>query len=84
MGRCRTIRNQGGSRFKRERRHKLAEAQNWRCAYCGCVMDFGTVTIEHVVPLGRGGTHDEMNMVAACWTCNDVRNPSRLLRGANL
>jgi 5-methylcytosine-specific restriction endonuclease McrA len=75
-GRWRRIRNRGGSAARRAMAHRLAEAQNWRCAYCHCALDFATVTIEHVQPLGDGGAHDWGNMVAACEPCNAARNGS--------
>lgn len=45
-----------------------------RCAYCGRKAD----TIDHVVPRSRGGSHDWVNCVAACRTCNS-RKADRLL-----
>jgi len=37
------------------------------CAYCG---KFGRLTVEHVLPLNRGGRHAPENLVPACPTCN--------------
>jgi len=38
-----------------------------RCYYCGCD---GKMTIEHRIPLSRGGTHYPANIVPACKSCN--------------
>jgi 5-methylcytosine-specific restriction endonuclease McrA len=38
------------------------------CAYCG--QPGQTFEMEHVVPLGRGGTHTPDNVVPACFACN--------------
>ncbi len=38
-----------------------------RCYYCGCD---GKMTIEHRIPLSRGGTHYPANIVPACLSCN--------------
>jgi 5-methylcytosine-specific restriction endonuclease McrA len=38
-----------------------------RCYYCGCD---GKMTIEHRIPLSRGGTHYPANIVPACPSCN--------------
>ena len=38
-----------------------------RCYYCGCD---GKMTIEHRIPLSRGGTHWPANIVPACQSCN--------------
>lgn len=39
-----------------------------RCAYCGCVPD--RITMDHVIPLSRGGNHTASNVVPACGPCN--------------
>ena len=36
------------------------------CAYCGEPAD----TVDHVIPLSRGGQHDPANLVPACRACN--------------
>lgn len=43
-----------------------------RCAYCGA--DFET--IDHVVPLSRGGPNDRTNVVPACLSCNCSKQDS--------
>lgn len=49
------------------------------CYYCGTGLDRApsgrfrspcAVTIDHKVPISRGGTHERTNLVAACLTCN--------------
>jgi 5-methylcytosine-specific restriction endonuclease McrA len=40
---------------------------NNSCAYCGKT---GPLTMDHVVPIIRGGTHGEGNIVPACRSCN--------------
>lgn len=34
----------------------------------------GLASIDHVVPLGKGGTNERSNLVAACTTCNHKRS----------
>lgn len=62
----------------------LAEAQNYRCAYCGIrfgaeIPDFGwthhltRATVDHVRPRRDGGTDHWTNLVAACFRCNNLR-----------
>lgn len=46
------------------------------CAYCGA--DDGPLTVDHVVPLARGGRHSIGNVVAACLPCNQSKS-DRLL-----
>lgn len=59
-------------------RTRLAEAQNWRCCWCGvhCVPEPGrgnSVTLEHVTPRSKGGTDEKENLAMACRNCNSRR-----------
>ena len=70
---------------RRVARAILAEAQNHRCCYCGVAMtdpdrdstDPRRCTIEHLVPVSRGGNNRWENLVAACSGCNCTR-PSEM------
>jgi 5-methylcytosine-specific restriction endonuclease McrA len=42
------------------------------CAYCGAALTQESATLDHIVPLSRGGPDTPDNMVLACWTCNHV------------
>lgn len=64
-------------------RAKLREAHGDFCLYCNILMDFEELgrkqsptraTIEHMVPLARGGTHTWENMALACRVCNCTKN----------
>lgn len=67
---------------------KLRAIHGDLCCYCQATMDFGPTkghgfvpdraTIEHIVPLSRGGTHTWDNVCLACWQCN-VRKNRRLV-----
>lgn len=46
---------------------EAARLRNSDCYYCGAL---GPGTIDHVVPLSRGGTHGVGNLVPCCRTCN--------------
>ena len=41
-----------------------------RCVYCGRGLGLEHATLDHVIPLSRGGSHDPGNLVAACQPCN--------------
>lgn len=44
------------------------------CAHCGCPVAIGdNFTVEHVVPISKGGTNDLVNIVALCQTCNTTK-----------
>lgn len=44
------------------------------CRWCCIALTDGNRTIDHVVPLSRGGSHIPDNLVAACERCNKSRN----------
>lgn len=50
---------------------------NGRCAYCGKVTD--KATVEHMIPLCRGGEAALSNVVPACWDCNRAKNTMTIL-----
>lgn len=45
------------------------------CTYCGSAEN---ITIDHIIPLSRGGKHVAENLAAACYACNSSKG-NRLL-----
>lgn len=69
---------------RRAQRTLLAEAQNWRCAYCHCCLEPNTATTEHIIPAGLGGLNHFFNCVAVCLPCNqEAERASRWIGTAN-
>jgi len=61
-------------------KRKLCEQQKWKCSLCGKKLDpklRGThnmgISIDHVIPVSMGGTHDLANLAAAHRTCNSKK-----------
>lgn len=48
------------------------------CYLCGRVLNRSEITLDHVVPLARGGTHTDDNLRVCCTACNS-RKGTRLL-----
>jgi 5-methylcytosine-specific restriction endonuclease McrA len=46
----------------------------YRCAYCGTKLTKRNRSLDHVVPLLRGGTNDITNLVPSCLRCNQRKN----------
>jgi len=40
------------------------------CYYCGVPLTLGSATKDHLTPQARGGDSSLLNIVPACWTCN--------------
>jgi hypothetical protein len=49
-------------------RDAVFERGDYTCTYCGT--RGVRLECDHVIPVARGGTHDESNLVTACFTCN--------------
>ena len=41
-----------------------------RCVYCGSGLGLENATLDHVIPVSRGGSHLPGNLVSACRGCN--------------
>ena len=49
----------------------IVEQFNYSCAYCGSKHN---LTMDHVVPVARGGLTEYYNIVPACKSCNSSKN----------
>ena len=44
-----------------------------KCCWCPTMIDINTSTLEHIIPLGRGGLDNPNNRALACAPCNKDR-----------
>lgn len=65
---------------ERERARELRQSAWWRkkiaagqCHYCGRQVAASDLTMDHVVPLSRGGRSTRGNLVACCKNCNNLK-----------
>ena len=56
----------------------VIERDGFVCTYCGKNLAKGRYAVDHIVPLGRGGTNDLNNLTMACIGCNSSKR-DRLL-----
>jgi 5-methylcytosine-specific restriction endonuclease McrA len=56
-------------------RRELLRRDAYRCQYCTSTKQ---LTIDHVIPRSRGGTHTWDNVVIACETCNHKKGDKLL------
>lgn len=59
--------------FTKEDVYSLRIKQNGDCFYCSRKMTAeGKLkeTVDHIVPVSKGGTHNVANIVLSCWDCN--------------
>lgn len=55
-------------------RSELKKEWNYQCAYCGVKENGKKLTIDHIIPLTKGGTDDWFNLIPACRSCNLSKN----------
>lgn len=49
-------------------REAIFKRDNYTCRYCG---SYGVkLECDHVIPVSRGGSHEDSNLVTACFKCN--------------
>lgn len=69
-----------GQEIKKEKQkaRELRRTQWWKrkcnsgkCYYCGMEVLPGDLTMDHIVPIIRGGRSTKDNVVPACKKCND-------------
>ncbi len=67
-------------RKEREKSRKLKQSQWWKnqlskgiCHYCGQKVPPTQLSMDHVVPLARGGKSTRGNVVTACRSCNQSK-----------
>lgn len=54
----------------------LARVQffEWKCRYCQCSLTLYTLTVDHQIPLSRGGSNWPSNLVPSCKSCNSRKH----------
>lgn len=70
-------------RKERARARELRKTRWWQrktaagvCYYCGRKVGFANLTMDHVVPLSRGGRSTRDNLVPCCKDCNNRKKGS--------
>jgi 5-methylcytosine-specific restriction endonuclease McrA len=65
---------------EKEKARRLRHTHWWNnkiqkgvCYYCNCEVGREQLTMDHVVPLSRGGKSKKGNIVAACKQCNNKK-----------
>lgn len=52
-------------------RFKIFQRDNYTCQYCGRTKSDGAILqIDHIIPISKGGTNDESNLITCCQECN--------------
>lgn len=70
-------------RAERRKARELRRSRWWQqktstgtCWYCGQMVGFKDLTMDHVIPLARGGRSTKDNLVPCCKACNIKKKSS--------
>ena len=56
-----------------ENRERVFERDEYKCHYCQKQLTRFTATLDHILPVSRGGDNSFTNLVTACLLCNSRR-----------
>ena len=60
-------------RITKKLKEKILDNANYECEYCGVKLNEYNSTIDHKIPLSKGGTNEVSNLAAACTKCNMLK-----------
>lgn len=62
-------------RFTEEEENEILKKSGGVCAHCGKPVFYGYgLTIDHYIPLGKGGTNRKINLIPMCRECNKEKS----------
>ena len=72
--------NEKNFRKEKSKGRKLRQSQWWKekvakgiCHYCGGIFSPASLTMDHIVPIARGGKSTKSNTVPSCKKCNTTK-----------
>jgi hypothetical protein len=51
-------------------RFEIFKRDGFKCQYCNASPPNVTLEVDHIVPISKGGTNQEENLITACFDCN--------------
>ena len=64
--------------MKKGERIKVYNKYDGKCAYCGKVIQYKDIQVDHVIPKRQGGVDDISNYNPSCRRCNHYKRAYRL------
>ncbi|MGH7208097.1 MAG: HNH endonuclease [Nitrospiraceae bacterium] len=55
-------------------RKELFDRDKWVCRYCGERLSAENATLDHLVPVSKGGADSPENLATCCFLCNSIKS----------
>ncbi len=59
-------------------RKLIFERDDYRCQYCGEKVTQNNATLDHKIPISKGGDNSKENLVTCCFECNSIKSGKTL------
>lgn len=59
-------------------RQKVFNKYNGHCAYCGRIIEYKEMQVDHLIPQRNGGTDNIDNLMPSCRICNHYKRAESL------
>lgn len=57
-----------------KKRLSIFERDGFKCVFCGIGSDESKITIDHIIPVVKGGSDDKENLQTLCDKCNSAKS----------
>jgi ATP adenylyltransferase len=54
-------------------RYEVLKRAKYRCELCGVSAEYKALEVDHIIPRNKGGSDDESNLQALCYSCNATK-----------
>lgn len=65
-------------------RFEVFKRDKFTCQYCGRKAPDVVLNVDHITPVAEGGTNDMLNLITACFSCNNGKRATPLDKNAIL
>lgn len=60
--------------YSENQRKIIYQRADGRCQLCGRKIEFNNMTVDHIIPISKGGSNDMDNTEATCFPCNQFKS----------
>lgn len=64
--------------LSKQSRFRIFTRDGFRCRYCGRSSEETTLEVDHIIPVAKGGTNDDANLITACIDCNRGKSDKQI------